>query len=742
MDLYKNDEKLRDELFLQLQDNTQATDFFTESKTDLSKELKSSLWGGYSKKSVDDYIAKINGDIRNAQLQLEQQIRDISMEKANVARECSVLRTQLKEAEEALSDVREKAFQGEADLERFTNAEAELAEARSEIKKLYEVLDSRQTQTKEDEQYRIELEERNRDIEMLRQEIVFYQRELSLLQKRMVDLNEKEQQIIYREIHSTDTGNIEQEREARELAERELSVIREELASVRSQERGYAESKAILESYEKELSEKHSLIDSLHADIELYQKEKEDTQAELAMIREKLQLFGDIEKEYRDNKLLLETYQADLNNRDMENEALNRELEGYRNEKENAKVELSALQEEINKLRNIEQEYQSNMVLLSSVQEELLTKDTEKDALNRELESYRNEKENAKVELSALQEEINKLRNIEQEYQSNMVLLSSVQEELLAKNTEKDALNAEVANYQKELSELNQKIEELEKHSEEMENSAIEIQELQQLRQNAQDFEKRVESSKSALKSLDERIRDREFRLEELQSSLNKAYADVDLEKKIDELYKGYSISNRKVELLEKELAGKDLLIRQYQDEDLENKLLKQDYEQAKAMIDSLKDAIGKIMEQMEKQSESLKGYISRSLEDQKKLNHVASELNNVKFSNIELLDALNQLTMKHEKSIEERKALEKELVKLQNENQSFLQEIERISEEKLLLEKGIEELRKESTSKIYSLSDAMRKKAFERTDASSSDIENYDEAYNRAKELVKNFDI
>ncbi len=742
MDLYKNDEKLRDELFLQLQDNTQATDFFTESKTDLSKELKSSLWGGYSKKSVDDYIAKINGDIRNAQLQLEQQIRDISMEKANVARECSVLRTQLKEAEEALSAMREKAFQGEADLERFTNAEAELAEARSEIKKLYEVLDSRQTQTKEDEQYRIELEERNRDIEMLRQEIVFYQRELSLLQKRMVDLNEKEQQIIYREIHSTDTGNIEQEREARELAERELSVIREELASVRSQERGYAESKAILESYEKELSEKHSLIDSLHADIELYQKEKEDTQAELAMIREKLQLFGDIEKEYRDNKLLLETYQADLNNRDMENEALNRELEGYRNEKENAKVELSALQEEINKLRNIEQEYQSNMVLLSSVQEELLTKDTEKDALNRELESYRNEKENAKVELSALQEEINKLRNIEQEYQSNMVLLSSVQEELLAKNTEKDALNAEVANYQKELSELNQKIEELEKHSEEMENSAIEIQELQQLRQNAQDFEKRVESSKSALKSLDERIRDREFRLEELQSSLNKAYADVDLEKKIDELYKGYSISNRKVELLEKELAGKDLLIRQYQDEDLENKLLKQDYEQAKAMIDSLKDAIGKIMEQMEKQSESLKGYISRSLEDQKKLNHVASELNNVKFSNIELLDALNQLTMKHEKSIEERKALEKELVKLQNENQSFLQEIERISEEKLLLEKGIEELRKESTSKIYSLSDAMRKKAFERTDASSSDIENYDEAYNRAKELVKNFDI
>ncbi len=683
MDLYKNDEKLRDELFLQLQDNTQATDFFTESKTDLSKELKSSLWGGYSKKSVDDYIAKINGDIRNAQLQLEQQIRDISMEKANVARECSVLRTQLKEAEEALSAMREKAFQGEADLERFTNAEAELAEARSEIKKLYEVLDSRQTQTKEDEQYRIELEERNRDIEMLRQEIVFYQRELSLLQKRMVDLNEKEQQIIYREIHSTDTGNIEQEREARELAERELSVIREELASVRSQERGYAESKAILESYEKELSEKHSLIDSLHADIELYQKEKEDTQAELAMIREKLQLFGDIEKEYRDNKLLLETYQADLNNRDMENEALNRELEGYRNEKENAKVELSALQEEINKLRNIEQEYQSNMVLLSSVQEELL-----------------------------------------------------------AKNTEKDALNAEVANYQKELSELNQKIEELEKHSEEMENSAIEIQELQQLRQNAQDFEKRVESSKSALKSLDERIRDREFRLEELQSSLNKAYADVDLEKKIDELYKGYSISNRKVELLEKELAGKDLLIRQYQDEDLENKLLKQDYEQAKAMIDSLKDAIGKIMEQMEKQSESLKGYISRSLEDQKKLNHVASELNNVKFSNIELLDALNQLTMKHEKSIEERKALEKELVKLQNENQSFLQEIERISEEKLLLEKGIEELRKESTSKIYSLSDAMRKKAFERTDASSSDIENYDEAYNRAKELVKNFDI
>ncbi len=70
----------------------------------LSNKLKSSLIGGYSKKSVEDFVSEMRGNLMQIKNN-EQQIHDIAAEKANVSRECAVLREQLQAAEANMSKI-------------------------------------------------------------------------------------------------------------------------------------------------------------------------------------------------------------------------------------------------------------------------------------------------------------------------------------------------------------------------------------------------------------------------------------------------------------------------------------------------------------------------------------------------------------------------------------------------------------------------------------------------------------
>ena len=71
-----------------------------KSKNELDLKLKKVKFGGYSKGSVQDYVASLKATLTQMKVNLEQQVYDLTAEKATVAEECKYLRAKLKEAEQ------------------------------------------------------------------------------------------------------------------------------------------------------------------------------------------------------------------------------------------------------------------------------------------------------------------------------------------------------------------------------------------------------------------------------------------------------------------------------------------------------------------------------------------------------------------------------------------------------------------------------------------------------------------
>ena len=100
----------------------------------------------------------------------------------------------------------------------------------------------------------------------------------------------------------------------------------------------------------------------------------------------------------------------------------------------------------------------------------------------------------------------------------------------------------------------------------------------------------------------------------------------------------------------------------------MENKLIRQNYEQAKVNIKSLKETVKGIMEQMSKQSVNYQALIEQAAKDRDALKDVSSEMTNIKLNNVELIDALNDMTLNYEKLISENRSLELELENMKKE--------------------------------------------------------------------------
>ncbi|MDO4788860.1 MAG: hypothetical protein Q4A19_06865 [Johnsonella sp.] len=129
-------------------------------------------------------------------------------------------------------------------------------------------------------------------------------------------------------------------------------------------------------------------------------------------------------------------------------------------------------------------------------------------------------------------------------------------------------------------------------------------------------------------------------------------------------------------------------------------------------MIRSLKETIQEIMYQMEQQSENLKHYIESSSNDRATINEISAEMTEIKLNNIELLDALNKMTLNYENALKENKKLELKLEEMENK------------------------------SKIYPITHSMKtdeNKALDSAQELKEDRE-HDIAYKRAKELVEKF--
>ncbi len=111
----------------------QVSDFFhLDVEKYLNKQVTKALFGGYSKKHVEQYFCELNKDMIAMKDNLERQITDLTLENNCLVQEIEVLREQLKEAEfknMTLSQALEAGDEGEASLQLVH----EIAQLRGEL---------------------------------------------------------------------------------------------------------------------------------------------------------------------------------------------------------------------------------------------------------------------------------------------------------------------------------------------------------------------------------------------------------------------------------------------------------------------------------------------------------------------------------------------------------------------------------------------------------------------------------
>lgn len=131
--------------------------------------------------------------------------------------------------------------------------------------------------------------------------------------------------------------------------------------------------------------------------------------------------------------------------------------------------------------------------------------------------------------------------------------------------------------------------------------------------------------------------------------TLKKQYDEQDsckkeLEEKIDVLYKNYAENSTRIKNQEKLIAEKELLLQHYQEQEQGAILTRQENEKLKTTIDSLKETVRMIIQQMENQSESMNLYIERTTQERDTLKKVIGEQASLKLQNVELLDIQREL--------------------------------------------------------------------------------------------------
>jgi len=112
-----------------------------------------------------------------------------------------------------------------------------------------------------------------------------------------------------------------------------------------------------------------------------------------------------------------------------------------------------------------------------------------------------------------------------------------------------------------------------------------------------------------------------------------------ELEDKVDVLYKNYEENASRIKRQEQQIEEKDMLLKHYQGQEQGTILTRQENQKLKDTIDSLKETIQMIMEQMETQSESMNLYMERTTQERDTLKKAIGEQAALKLQNVELLD-------------------------------------------------------------------------------------------------------
>lgn len=298
-------------------------------QTELAAKLQTTVVGGYTKKSVEEYALDMRNNLMLIKVQLEQQIRELTAEKVSVTQECQVLREQLNTAEEKLSDAiarKERALQearlSAAKLEEWENQHSDYEEMQLQ-KEMYEE----------------EISQKEQDIIRLNGQLSNYQHDYESLKAKMKDMEENLLKVSLGRPQQDMEEMLRQKEEAEQKYENLLMKLEENTIALEQErqarkeereqqnlisERGKWEQQALIAEREK-----------LEQQILSAEKEKLEHQAFIAE-REKLEQQAlTAEKEKWDKKL------DDLKKQYEEQENYKKELEEkvdvlYKNYEENA----------------------------------------------------------------------------------------------------------------------------------------------------------------------------------------------------------------------------------------------------------------------------------------------------------------------------------------------------------------------------------------------------------------------
>lgn len=490
---------------------------------------------------------------------------------------------------------------------------------------------------------------------------------------------------------------------------RECEVLRMQLGKA---ETSLEELKSSIEedssSREREITEAVAEISRLKQVIEEYQEREKDVDEaakEITRLQKIVEEYQEREEDingaFEEISKLQETLR-DYQEKELETDALKLKIK----EKNNR---ISVLTEQI-------EEYKAGIATLQGKVKDLVK---QKDKLREMYESG----ERAEGEDSAeLLKELNLLKEREREYKSKLAEHESRIAEYEAKLVEHESQLIESEGGSKKLEEKEEEIRRLKEDIEKYKRVFSEMEEEKKrfVNRNSQEqidklvwSERELADKQNLVEVLKKNIADKERILNKMQDMLSKTSQDSkSFENRINELYENYSLADRKIKQLERESREKDFLISQYQSSDIENKLLKQRYDQAKITIKSLKETIQEIMYQMEQQSENLKRYVESSANDRTTINEISAELTEIKLNNIELLDALNKMTINYENALKENKKLELKLEETENR------------------------------LKIYPISYSMKEDEKKTADSMQERVQDreHDIAYKKAKELVEKF--
>ena len=115
-------------------------------KEELQEKVKTTLFGGYKKSSVQSYVSELKDNLDALKVNLEQQIKDLASEKLSLYQECSLLHSQLVESEGQLQKLGESEnLTQEKDniIQGLEERNKSLLEEKSKIEVQYEEISSK-----------------------------------------------------------------------------------------------------------------------------------------------------------------------------------------------------------------------------------------------------------------------------------------------------------------------------------------------------------------------------------------------------------------------------------------------------------------------------------------------------------------------------------------------------------------------------------------------------------------------